>query len=102
MSFSVPRKSPGSNILANSASRMSETICEDSEAERPGTKLRADDFAEKGKTFAAMSRRIGPNAKIVKILSYNFDEAPPSNPAGKRPLPVPLARNRGHGTSLAP
>ena len=53
-SFSVPRKSPGLNILANSASRMSETICEDSDAERPGTKFRPVDLANSGVACATM------------------------------------------------
>src|SRR5829696_8451041 len=77
MSFSVPRKSPGLNVLANTASRTSAMICDDSDAERPGTKLRPGDFAANGKTCATMPGRIARDAKIVKILSYDFGASEP-------------------------
>ena len=37
-------QSPGLSFLANSASRTSRMICEDSDAERPGKKIRPGSF----------------------------------------------------------
>jgi hypothetical protein len=52
---------------------MSETICEDNDAERPGTKFRALDLAASAEPCETMACRIRRERKIVKILSYRQD-----------------------------
>ncbi len=70
-SFSVPRKSPGLSFLANSASRTSATICEESEAERP-TKIGAVSRVSPRTPgrIAGCTEDIGASMKILKIVSW--------------------------------
>ena len=57
-SFSVPRKSPGLSFLPNSASRTSLTICDDSEPERPGKKIRPGSEPAMAERWVVMALKI--------------------------------------------
>src|SRR3954454_7814936 len=83
-SCSVPRKSPGLSFLANSASRTSATISEDSEAERPATKIGAA-LSVRVLRIAGCTDIGGPAGLIVKILSYGLRRQ--SAPSGFRREP---------------
>ena len=84
-SFSVPRKSPGRNSRANSASRTCATICVDMVAERKGRTFRS-------LLFMAGCSRIWPLrvlsrlkvATILKIISFASGRVKGTAPASAR------------------